>query len=310
VKKVIITAKAHAILERSLTAAGYEVISAPTVNYDGLLQIVEDVCGLVVTTRLQIDKQMIDAAQNLQWIGRLGSGLELIDTAYAASKNINCISTPEGNRTAVGEHALGMLLNLYRRITKSYLEVKNKQWLRDENRGIEVTGKTIGIIGFGNTGGAFAKVLAGFDCNILAYDKYKRDIDNKHVATVSLETICKEADVISFHLPLTQETHHFADNAFFNALAKQPAIVNTSRGNVVDLSALLKALKYNEVSCAALDVLENEKITELTPIERAIFNDLANHPQVLLTPHIAGYTHESFLKMSEMLLLKLGIPTN
>ena len=309
-KKVIITASAHAILESSLLLAGYHVVNVPSITYHELLQIVGDADGLVVTTRLKIDKQMIDAAKQLHWIGRLGSGLELIDTDYATSKNISCISSPEGNRTAVGEHALGMLLTLFRNITKSSLEVREKQWLRNENRGIEITGKTVGIIGFGNTGGAFARVLSGFNCKVLAFDKYKLNIQSEYATQATLDDICKEADIISFHLPLTEETRYFADDAFFEALQKKPVIINTSRGGILSMNALLKALKNQSVSYAALDVLENENITALSQSEAATFNALANHPKVLLTPHIAGYTHESFFKMSKMLLLKLGIPAN
>ncbi|MEO8770449.1 MAG: NAD(P)-dependent oxidoreductase [Ferruginibacter sp.] len=304
---IIITAKAHDFLIDTLKQKGYEVLYAPEITYEQLSEKIDHATGLVVTTRIKIDAAMIDKARNLQWIGRLGSGMELIDTNYAAEKNILCVSSPEGNRNAVGEHALGMLLNLMNNISKSSNEVKEGKWLREQNRGVELTGKIVGIIGFGNTGSAFAKLLAAFDVSILANDKYKSGFGNVYIKEATIEQISRYADVISFHLPLNEETYHFANDAFFKALQQKPFIINTSRGAVVNTNSLITAIKNNNIAGAALDVLENEKIDKLNEEETERLQFLNDQKNVLLTPHIAGYSNEAFYKMSRILLEKLGI---
>ena len=307
---IIITAKSHPVLIDTLQEKGYEVLYEPDITYDELSRIVEKATGLVVTTRIKIDRAILDKAVSLRWIGRLGSGLELIDLDYAASKNILCISSPEGNRNAVAEHALGLLLNLTNNISKSQAEVRNGQWIREENRGLELSGKTIGIVGYGNTGAAFTKLLLAFDVTVLAYDKYKYGFGNANIKEANLDQVCRYADVISFHLPLKEETKYMADENFFNALLQKPFIINTSRGKVLKTSALIKALQDQQVKGAALDVLENEDISNLNEQEKQEFDFLKNRPDVLITPHIAGYSAEAFYKMSEILLQKLGIMVN
>lgn len=306
--RVIVTAKCHEYLREKLVQGGYEVEYHPKITYAELLEMVnDDVVGIVIATSIKVDKGLVDKAGKLLWLGRLGSGLDLVDVAYAESKGIKIISSPEGNCDAVGEHALAMLLGLMNNIHSSFDEVKKHIWQRDANRGWELGGKTVGIIGFGNTGRAFARKLRGFDVTILAHDKYQFGFGGDSIKEASLEQVLKYSDVISMHVPLTEETFHYANHTFFEGMKRKPFFINASRGKVHDTKAVIDALKKGLISGAALDVQENEKLNTYTAEELNDLDWLASQTNTILTPHIAGYSHEAFYKMSKVLVDKLGL---
>jgi len=306
--RVLIAAPVNNVLIDGLTDAGYICALHVDITQAMAPLFIKDCVGVITSTRLQLDKELIDAAPSLQWIGRMGSGMEVIDTVYAAEKNIACYSSPEGNSNAVGEHAIGMLLSLLNRISVSNAEVKSGLWLREENRGTELYGKTIGIIGFGHTGRSFAQKLQGFDVRILAYDKYSDGEVPSYVTKCNdLSPIFDQADIISFHVPLQADTVHYFDTAFINGMQRPFILINTARGVVTDTAALSAGLKNGKITGACLDVFEQEPLSKMNNTMRAMFDDLVQLPQVLITPHIAGYTVEALYKMSKVLLDKITI---
>jgi D-3-phosphoglycerate dehydrogenase len=297
--KVLISDRTHPVLEERLQEAGIAVSVEPDHNYASLIQAAQGYDGLVVRSKVVIDRHFIDAVPSLRCIGRVGAGMETIDVEHAESKGIRCLNSPEGNRDAVGEHTVGLLLALLNNIARADAEVRQGLWRREENRGLELGNLTVGIIGYGNMGQAFAKRLQGFGCHIMAYDKYK-DVG------ATLEQLQSEADIVSFHVPLTDETHHYLDSSFIASMRKPFFLLNTSRGAVVDTEALVAGMESGKVRGAALDVLEYEDMTKdgIGEVPPAL-DYLRHSPRTVLTPHVAGWTVESKYKLAAVLADKI-----
>lgn len=307
-KKVLIINEVHEILIKKLEKQGFKCDMAVGKSYTEISQVVEQYTGIILRSGIIIDKNLIDRAKNLKFIGRLGSGLESIDVDYCKSKNIACLNSPEGNRNAVAEHALGMLLNILNNITKSQNEVRNGLWLREENRGTEIKGKTIGIIGYGNTGSAFALKLKGFGANVISWDKYKFNYSDGNTRETTLEDIFENAGIVSLHVPLTNETKYMVNSDFISSFRKNFYLINTSRGPVVNTAALFKGLESGKISGAALDVIEYEEYSfdrMKTENIDGDFRKLLEKQNVILTSHIAGFTHESKFLIADILADKI-----
>lgn len=306
---ILITDKVHPLLIEGLTHKGYSVEYNPELRLEDLPVLLPSLDGIVINSKIKMDQKMIDLGEKLRFISRLGSGMEIIDVPYARSKGIAIINTPDGNCDAVAEHAIGMLLMFANNLLKADREVRNFVWKREENRGFEIGGKTIGIIGMGHTGCALARKLRGFDLTILGHDKYKSPEEFlegcDHVKAASLNEILEKAEIISFHLPLSPETRHFANMQFFQRTKKNPLIINTSRGNVIQTEALCEALQNNLIRGACLDVFENERTASLSEEERKMYNQLFVMPNTVFSPHIAGWTHESLEKIANLTLLRI-----
>lgn len=305
---VLITDYVHFKLIDGLDNLGYDIDFKPEIAYSDIHGIIHDYHGIVINSKVKMNAELLNLASQLKFIARLGSGLDIIDLPEAERLGIHVFSAPDGNRVAVAEHAIGMLLALSNKLLLANWQVNNFQWDRESCRGWEIDNKTIGVIGFGNNGSAFAERLAGFNCQVLAYDKYKTNYTSgyEHVKEVTLEELLKESDVISFHVPLTVETKHMLDDAFLKNVKKGVYIINTSRGKVVDTKSLLRGLESNKIAGACMDVFENEKTKSYTEDELSMYTSLCKMENVIFSPHVAGWTKESFEKISDSLLSKIA----
>ena len=298
----------HPILEEKLTQAGFLCQRHFKSNFEDLQNVLPQAYGLVIRSRFTIDETFLAFCPNLQFIARSGSGLENIDVKRCQSLNIRLYNSPEGNRNAVAEHALGMLLSLMNKLNKAHQEVRNGIWDREGNRGEELDGKTIGIIGYGNNGAAFAKKLRGFDVKVLAYDKYKTGFGDYQVQECTLEALQEQADIISFHVPQNKETKHFFSSEFLGQMAKPFYLLNLSRGKVVATAAIVEGLKSGQIKGAGLDVLEYEQKSFESFFDQEMptdFQYLVSADNVCLTPHVGGWTTESYVKLSSVLADKI-----
>lgn len=303
-KTVLVTDDVHPILLEGLQKMGYQVDFRPDISMEECLKIISQYHGLIINSKIVCHAPLLKVARRLTFIGRLGSGMEIIDLIFASHRGIRVFSSPEGNAQSVAEHATGMLLNLMRHISKADGEMREGRWLREVNRGMELNGKTVGIFGYGHTGSRFAHIMQAFGCRVLAYDKYfpEKCSKNPKIIPAGPEEILAEADIISLHVSHPIENQHMVNHQFLSSMKPGAILINTSRGMVVNTSHLLEFLKTGHLKGACLDVFEIENPSKFDLEYKKVFDQLIEMPNVVLTPHIAGWTHESKLKMAKILL--------
>ena len=308
-KKALITDRVHKRLIGGLQELGYHVDYNPDITLEEVHDSIAPYAGIVINSKVKMYKALIDKAEHLEWIGRLGSGLEIIDIPYAKSKGIAVMNSPEGNRNAVAEHCLGMLLALCNNMLRADKEVRNFSWNREANRGIELEGKTLGIIGYGQMGSAFVSKVSSWALDLVVYDKYKQLTfdDHRNITAVSESEVWSQADIISIHLPYNDETHHLINKANIDRCKDGVIIINSSRGAIANTSDLVEALESGKVGGACLDVFENEKPNTYTEKERNLYSKLYAMEQVILSPHIAGWTKESLFKIADTIVTKIDV---
>nr|WP_294899268.1 NAD(P)-dependent oxidoreductase [uncultured Pedobacter sp.] len=302
-KKILIVDDLHPAFKLAAEAMGFEVDDRPLIKKEEVLAILRDYTGIAIRTKFRVDAEVIAAAPNLKFVARAGAGMDNIDVHIAEEKSIRLINAPEGNADAVGEHTLGMLLSLMNNFRKADIEIRNGVWDREGNRGYELMGKTVGIIGYGHMGKAFAKRLAGFGVKVIAYDKYKTGFSDDYAKEASMEEIVKYIDVLSLHIPLTKETKQLVDDEYLLHFRKPIFFLNAARGEIVNTKAVLKAIEEGKILGAGLDVLEKEKFPGLNDAD--FYKELIANQKVLLTPHVGGWTFDSYRKISEVLAAKL-----
>jgi D-3-phosphoglycerate dehydrogenase / 2-oxoglutarate reductase len=306
-KKVLFLDSVHPLIPEEMSAHGFTCDFFTEHPKEELMKIVDQYFGIIVRSRIRLDKEILGKASALRFIGRVGAGMENIDVAFARERNILCFNSPEGNRDAVGEHTLGMLLSIMNHLTRADGQVREGKWNREENRGTEIKGKTVGIIGYGNMGSAFAQRLKGFDSAVISYDKYKTGYSDGNTRETTLEEIFRLADIVSIHVPLTEETRYMCDKKFFETFSKSIWFINTSRGPVVHTADLAGQIRSGKIVGAALDVLEYEETSfqDLSGQFPEEFRFLLSSDRVILTPHIAGWTAESEIKLAKVLVDKI-----
>lgn len=304
-RSILIADEMHPSLFAMLDEAGFAYDYQPKITRTGLIEQLSQFTGLIIRSKTTVDEELLNHAPNLQFIGRAGAGLDLIDLEAAERRHIKVFHAGTGNRDAVAEHVVGMLLCLLANILKADREVRQGVWDREGNRGYELGSMTVGLIGYGNNGSATSRRLSGFGCRVLAYDKYLQNYGNEFAQEASLEQIMAEADVLSLHIPLTDETRMMINDDFIDRFGKPFYLINAARGEIVSLSAVVRGLESGKVRGACLDVLENEKLAKLTPEQQASFDYLKQSDRVILTPHIAGWTHESYVRINEVLVEQL-----
>ncbi|GJM61534.1 NAD(P)-dependent oxidoreductase [Persicobacter diffluens] len=303
--KILIIDQLHESIHPLMKAADLHYDYRPEIKKEEVLEILPQYEGIMVRSKMRFDQPELDRGTKLQFIARSGAGMDNIDDAYATKKGIHLINAPEGNRDAVGEHTIGMLLLLMNKMHTADLEVRKGIWDREGNRGWELMGRTVGIIGYGHMGQAFAKRLAGFGVKVLAYDKYRLDYSDQYAQEASLEEIFNDTDVLSFHTPLTEETRAWCTLEFFKKFRKPIIFLNAARGEIAPLHDLNEAIDQKLILAAGLDVLEVEKFDKLTPKQKEELKQLQERANVIFTPHVGGWTFESYQRLNEVMIQKI-----
>ncbi|SMD38272.1 D-3-phosphoglycerate dehydrogenase [Reichenbachiella faecimaris] len=303
--RILIIDEMHKSISPLLKKAGFDPVYNPDISREEIINHKEQFVGFVVRSKTSIDKELLEGQKELKFIARAGAGVDQCDEDYLASRNIELLNAPEGNRDALGEHVVGMLLSLSNNLRHGDMDVRNKVWDREGNRGFEISGKTVGILGYGNMGSAVAEKLSGFGCRVIAFDKYKKKYGDLYAEQVDMDDIYEQADIFSLHIPLTDETRNLVDLKYLQKFKKPIVFINASRGEVVPLKDLLAAMNDGTVRMAALDVLENEKLHFLTDAQAKTFNELIKDDRVLFSPHVGGWSFESYQKINEVLVDKI-----
>lgn len=303
--RVLIADDMHESILPLLRDAGYDPVYLPVIDREGILAIIHEFDGLIIRSKTNVDKELIDATSHLKFVARAGAGVDQVDLDYLNEKGIKMINAPEGNRDALGEQVLGMLLSLLHRITISHIQVSHGIWDRSGNRGIELKGKVVGIYGMGNMGKSFAEKLAGMSCEVIGYD-IKKKVADPNIRQVTLEEFMKQTEILSIHVPYKKDTHHLFNRAFLEQFSQLKVVLNTARGGILLTKDLIELMEEGKIYGAALDVMENEKFSTYTQEEKALFKRLSQLPNVIITPHIAGWTYESYARINEVMVQKLG----
>ena len=303
--KVLIVNHMHPSIISKLEAIGYAVDYQPTITAAAIPQALADATGMIIRSKVQVEESLLQHAPLLRFVGRAGAGVDNVNLADLDKRNITLVNAPEGNRDALAEHSLGMLLALFNHIHLADQQVRQGIWDREGNRGIELGTRTVGILGFGHMGQAFAKRLSGIGCEVITFDKYKSGYGNQYAQAVSEAEFFARTQVLSIHIPLSSDNRYLVDEAFLNRFTQNLFVLNTARGEVLDLAALVAGMKSGKVLGAALDVLENEKLDTLTPEQAASFAYLRESDRTLLSPHVAGWSHESYERINQTLVEKI-----
>lgn len=303
--KILIIDKMHESIHALLNEDKIQIDYQPSIDRTNILQIISGYDGLILRSKTLVDQELLSKGAKLKFVARAGAGIDNVDMDEMEKRNITLINAPEGNKDALAEHCIGILLSLLNNIHRADLEIRAGKWEREANRGVELKGKTVGLIGYGHMGEAFAKRLTSFGCEIIAYDIEKRSFANNEVKEVTFQELANRTEILSIHIPLSKENKGLIEMSYLKPFKKLAYIINTSRGEVLNLNDLVKLLKTNKIKGAALDVLENEKINQLKPDQQRVFNELIRLPQVVLTPHVAGWSFESYERINEVIASKI-----
>lgn len=305
-RRVLIVDEMHESILPLLRDRGYDPVYLPVISRKEILEIIDGFFGLIIRSKTKVDQELVDKAVKLKFVARAGAGIDKLDVTYLASKKIEIINAPEGNRDALAEHALGILLSVLHRLNYSYNEVRNGVWDREGNRGIELKGKVVGIYGVGNMGHSFAQKLSGLGCEVIGFDKYNLDIESDYVHQVALEELMDRTEILSLHIPLTNETKHLFDKVYLSRFKRLKILINTARGEILKTNDLVELLDEGNIYGAGLDVLENEKPDTYSKKDKEFMNKLMSYPNTIITPHVGGWTYESYQRINEVLVKKIS----